>query len=35
MTELEDLIRETIKTRGPVTVASFMQVCLGHPALGY
>jgi NADH dehydrogenase [ubiquinone] 1 alpha subcomplex assembly factor 7 len=35
MTELEDLIRESIAERGPVSVASYMQVCLGHPVLGY
>jgi len=35
MSQLEDLIRETIAERGPVTVASFMQVCLGHPTQGY
>ena len=35
MTQLEDLLRERIADQGPITVAGFMQVCLGHPVHGY
>jgi len=35
MSELGDLIRARIADQGPITVASFMQACLGHPSFGY
>ncbi len=35
MTSLGKLIGERIRERGPITVAGYMKVCLGHPAHGY
>jgi len=35
MSELEDLIRDRIAERGPITIAAYMQACLGHPSFGY
>ncbi len=35
MTPLEALIRREIAQTGPLTVARYMQLCLGHPTLGY
>jgi NADH dehydrogenase [ubiquinone] 1 alpha subcomplex assembly factor 7 len=32
---LEDLIRERIADRGPMSVAEYMPWCLGHPRHGY
>ncbi len=32
---LRDLIAERIRTRGPITVAEFMDLALYHPTLGY
>ncbi|HWM46507.1 MAG TPA: SAM-dependent methyltransferase [Xanthobacteraceae bacterium] len=34
-TPLEDEIRRRIETAGALTVADYMQLCLGHPAHGY
>ena len=35
MTPLEAEIRRIIAVDGPMSVAAFMQLCLGHPAHGY
>lgn len=35
MSPLEDLIRNRISENGPMTVAEFMEVALGHPQHGY
>ena len=35
MTPLESEIRARIATDGPITVAEYMALCLGHPAHGY
>jgi len=35
MPELGDLIKEEIKTNGPITFARFMELALYHPELGY
>ncbi len=35
MSALEDLLRERIAERGPITVATYVQTCLAHPSLGY
>ncbi len=35
MTPLEGLIRERIRLNGPMPVAEYMALCLGHPRLGY
>lgn len=35
MTELGNKIRAMIETEGPMTFDRFMQLCLGHPELGY
>ena len=32
---LIDLLRERIRTHGPITVAEYMQACLTHPEFGY
>ena len=35
MSALADLIRAEIRTAGPMSVARFMELCLGHPQHGY
>jgi len=35
MSKLEEIIRETINKTGPITVANFMELSLGHPEFGY
>ncbi len=35
MTPLERIIRERIAQTGGITVAEYMDLCLGHPELGY
>lgn len=35
MSELEDLIKDRIKAKGPMTFESFMAMALYHPGLGY
>ena len=35
MSPLEDLIRKRIAADGPITVADFMEMALGHPEHGY
>ena len=35
MTPLHNIIRETIEKNGPISVATFMSMCLGHPQYGY
>lgn len=34
-TPLFNLIHDSIKTNGPMSVGTFMSLCLGHPQLGY
>lgn len=35
MTPLEKLVRREIAETGPMTAARYMELCLGHPTLGY
>ena len=35
MAALEQLIRETIASEGPMRIDRYMALCLGHPQLGY
>ena len=35
MSKLEGVIRDTINKTGPITVANFMELSLGHPEFGY
>ena len=35
MTGLEQIIRAEIARSGPISTAHYMQLCLGHPTLGY
>ncbi|TDL16465.1 DUF185-domain-containing protein [Rickenella mellea] len=34
-TKLEQIIRESIMTTGPISMATYMQMCLSHPTHGY
>lgn len=35
MTKIEKIILDNIKTTGPISFASYMQLCLSHPTEGY
>ena len=35
MTPLDRLVRETIERSGPLSIATFMDLVLNHPAHGY
>ena len=35
MSRLAELIRRTIRERGPLDVGAYMQLAMGHPTLGY
>ena len=35
MNDLETILRETVATRGAISVAEYMELCLLHPAHGY
>ncbi|KAI0749705.1 S-adenosyl-L-methionine-dependent methyltransferase [Daedaleopsis nitida] len=35
MTEVEKLLLDTIKATGPISFATYMQMCLSHPTTGY
>ena len=35
MTALLDALRPILASEGPITVARYMGLCLGHPAHGY
>ncbi|MEE2661600.1 MAG: SAM-dependent methyltransferase [Pseudomonadota bacterium] len=35
MSKLREVIRDTINKTGPITVAKFMELSLGHPEFGY
>lgn len=32
---LEDIIKNKIRTQGAITIADYMELCLGHPQYGY
>ncbi|KAI8980089.1 DUF185-domain-containing protein [Trametes punicea] len=34
-TEVEKILLDTIKATGPITFATYMQMCLSHPSAGY
>ncbi|KDQ57043.1 hypothetical protein JAAARDRAFT_131452 [Jaapia argillacea MUCL 33604] len=34
-TKVEKLLLDTIKSTGPITFSTYMQLCLSHPTLGY
>jgi NADH dehydrogenase [ubiquinone] 1 alpha subcomplex assembly factor 7 len=35
MTELSKIIHEIIKENGPISIGTYMSLCLGHPQFGY
>jgi NADH dehydrogenase [ubiquinone] 1 alpha subcomplex assembly factor 7 len=35
MTDLKDIITQQIKMDGPISIADYMALCLGHPTHGY
>ncbi|EJD06897.1 DUF185-domain-containing protein [Fomitiporia mediterranea MF3/22] len=35
MTQVEKLVRDSIKATGPMSVSTYMQFCLSHPTHGY
>ena len=35
MTALEDIIKQQIRENGPMDMATYMSLCLGHPEHGY
>lgn len=35
MTELSKIIHEVIKENGPISIGTYMSMCLGHPQYGY
>ncbi|TBU50338.1 S-adenosyl-L-methionine-dependent methyltransferase [Dichomitus squalens] len=35
VTEVEKILLDTIKATGPITFATYMQMCLSHPTAGY
>ncbi len=34
-TELEDIVKQKIRKTGPMNLADYMSLCLGHPTYGY